>query len=144
LNTQEATEKMREARFLVVPSTCYEGFPLAVAEAYACGVPVIAAGHGGLAEIVRDGHTGLHFLPGDAEDLAAKVQWAWSHPAEMETMGWTARVEYDTKYNAAAALKHLEDAYASVLCGRHQPVRTTEGFVPVEPRVFLERQKGED
>ncbi len=144
LEAQAATERMRRAKFLVVPSTCYEGFPMAVAEAYACGVPVIAAGHGGLAEIVRDGRTGLHFHPGDAADLAAKVEWACTHPEEMETMGWTARLEYDTKYNAAAALKHLEDAYASVLYGRHQPVRTTEGFVPVEPRVFLERQKGED
>jgi glycosyltransferase involved in cell wall biosynthesis len=144
LNTQAATEKMREARFLVVPSTCYEGFPLAVAEAYACGVPVIAAGHGGLADIVRDGRTGLHFRPGSALDLAAKVEWAWTHPVEMETMGWTARLEYDTKYNAAAALKHLEDAYATVLGGRHRPIRTTERSVPAEPCVLLERQKGED
>ena len=28
-----------------------------------------------------DGRTGLHSTPGDAEDLARKVEWAWSRPA---------------------------------------------------------------
>jgi glycosyltransferase involved in cell wall biosynthesis len=107
-------ERLRAARFLIVPSTCYEGFPLAIAEAYACGVPVIAAGHGGLAEIVRDGFTGLHFRPGDAVDLAAKVDWAWAHPQEMETMGRAGRAEFEMKYTAAAALDHLERAYEFV------------------------------
>ena len=114
LEPMPALDRLRAAKFLVVPSTCYEGFPLAVAEAYACAVPVIAAAHGGLAEIVRDGRTGLHFTPGNAEDLAAKVDWAWTHPEEMETMGRAARLEFDTKYNARAALHHLETAYESV------------------------------
>ncbi|MHB8499874.1 MAG: glycosyltransferase [Candidatus Acidiferrales bacterium] len=122
LDVQAAMDCLRAARFVIVPSTCYEGFPLAVAEAYACGVPVIAAGHGGLAEIVRDGFTGLHFKPGNAEDLTAKVAWAWTHPHEMQTMGWTARVEFETKYNAGVALNHLEHAYELVLHGRDRSV----------------------
>jgi glycosyltransferase involved in cell wall biosynthesis len=103
--------RLRAARFLVVPSTCYEGFPLAIAEAYACGVPVIAAGHGGLAEIVFDGFTGLHFKPGDVDDLAAKVDWAWSHPEEMKCMGRNARAEFETKYTPGFALARLQAAY---------------------------------
>jgi glycosyltransferase involved in cell wall biosynthesis len=114
LEPELALDRLRAAKFLIVPSTCYEGFPLAVVEAYACAVPVIAAGHGGLAEIVRDGCTGLHFAPGSAEDLAAKVEWAWTHSEEMETMGRAARDEFDTKYNSRAALNHLEAAYESV------------------------------
>jgi glycosyltransferase involved in cell wall biosynthesis len=144
LRPAAAMELLRTARFLIVPSTCYEAFPLAVAEAYACGVPVIAAGHGGLAEIVRDGCTGLHFTPGDPEDLAAKVEWAWTHPREMETMGWAARVEFDTKYNAGAALKHLEDAYESVLRRRKRSPPLANSFIPTESREFMERQKDGD
>jgi exopolysaccharide biosynthesis WecB/TagA/CpsF family protein len=131
LEAQAAMERMRRAKFLVVPSMCYEGFPMAVAEAYACGVPVIAAGHGGLAEIVHDGRTGLHFRPGDAADLAAKVEWAWTHPAEMETMGEAARAEYESKYTAAAALQHLETAYAFVL--RKCDSSATERTLPATP-----------
>lgn len=110
-----ARETLRSARFLIVPSICYEGFPLVVAEAYACGIPVIAAGHGGLAEIVLDGRTGLHFAPGDALDLAAKVQWAWTHPAELAAMGAAARIEFAKKYTGAVALRLLEDGYEFVV-----------------------------
>jgi glycosyltransferase involved in cell wall biosynthesis len=144
LSPSAAMERLRAAKFLIVPSTCYEGFPLAVAEAYACGVPVIAAGHGGLAEIVRDGCTGLHFTPGDAEDLAAKVEWAWTHPHEMETMGWAARVEFDAKYNAGAALKHLEAAYDSALSASKKAAPFACDLIQTEPREWMERHKGGD
>ena len=144
LDAEAAMERLRAAKFLIVPSTCYEGFPLAVAEAYACGVPVIAAGHGGLAEIVRDGHTGLHFTPGDANDLADKVEWAWTHPDEMETMGHTARAEFETKYNSDAALKQLEAAYESVLHGRDRSAVPAGAFIRREHRASMEREKGAD
>jgi glycosyltransferase involved in cell wall biosynthesis len=142
LGAQAAIERLHAAKFLIVPSTCYEGFPMAIAEAYACGVPVIAAGHGSLAEIVRDGFTGLHFIPGDAEDLALKVEWAWTHPNEMETMGLAARVEFETKYNAAAALKSLECAYESVHPRREESVAVAEAFVPGKAQALPERWKG--
>ncbi len=67
-------------------------------EAYACGIPVIASRHGAMAEIIRDAVTGLLFEPGSAEDFAAKIEWAWTHTAEMETMGRGARAEFETKY----------------------------------------------
>ncbi|MGB9465153.1 MAG: glycosyltransferase family 4 protein [Candidatus Acidiferrum sp.] len=142
LDAQAAMKRLRAAKFLIVPSTCYEGFPLAVAEAYACGVPIIAAGHGGLAEIVRGGRTGLFFKPGDAEDLAAKVEWAWAHPDEMETMGRAARVEFETKYTPAAALNYLESAYELVLRGRNRFAAAAGAIVPGEPRIWMERRKG--
>jgi glycosyltransferase involved in cell wall biosynthesis len=141
LVAQEAVKRLHAARFLVVPSVCYEGFPMVIAEAYACGVPVIAAGHGGLAEIVRDGSTGLHFAPGSADDLAAKVEWAWRHPREMEAMGRCARTEFETKYSVRAALKGLECAYESVIASRNKSAGVSRAFVPVETQAFLERQK---
>ena len=101
---------------------------MVIAEAYACGVPVIAAGHGGLAEIVRDGSTGLHFAPGNVDDLAAKVEWAWRHTQEMEAMGRSARKEFETKYNASAALNGLECAYESVLASSNKTTRSQKGI----------------
>jgi glycosyltransferase involved in cell wall biosynthesis len=92
--------EMKRARFLVFPSEWYEGLPLAIAEAFACGVPVVASRMGSMVEIVEDGRTGLHFAPGDREDLAAKVEWAWTHTKEMEAMGRNARSEYGAKYTA--------------------------------------------
>jgi hypothetical protein len=35
--------------------------------------------------------TGLHYTPGNADDLAAEAEWAWAHPEEMPAMGRVAR-----------------------------------------------------
>ena len=99
------------ARFLVFPSQWYEGLPLTIVEAFACGVPVIASRLGAMAEIVEDGKTGLHFTPGDPEDLAAKVDWAWAHSREMETIGRAARAEYEATYTAERNYKLLMETY---------------------------------
>jgi len=50
-----------------------EGLGIAVLEAMAAGVPVVATATGGLMEIVRDGETGLVVEPGDPEAMAAGV-----------------------------------------------------------------------
>ena len=89
---------MREAALLVFPSIWYECFPLVILEALACGLPVVASGMGAMTEIIEDQRTGVHFRPGDAEDLAAKIEWALSHPAEMARMRVEARGEYLAKY----------------------------------------------
>lgn len=106
---------LRDARFLVVPSVCFENFPLAIAEAFACGVPVIASRLGACAEIVEDSVRGLLFTPADARDLGEKVVWAWNHPQDLARMGASARAEYESKFNAAAALRHLEAIYDRAL-----------------------------
>jgi len=83
---------MKGARFLVWPSAgYYETFGLVPIEAFACGTPVIASRSGAMQELVADGNTGLHFEPNNAEDLAAKVEWAWNHPREMKVMGKAGR-----------------------------------------------------
>jgi glycosyltransferase involved in cell wall biosynthesis len=108
-------ETLRCARFLVVPSDCYEGFPLAIAEAFACGVPVIAAGHGAMAEIVDDGRTGLHFTPGSGQNLAEKVAWTVTNAKRFDEMGHAARAEYEKAYTAERNLEILVGLYEDVI-----------------------------
>ena len=88
------------ARFLVFPSEWYEGFPVTICEAFACGTPVICSRLGAMEEVVADGDTGFHFEPGDAGQLAGKALWAWTHPEEMRQMGRRARREFEAKYTA--------------------------------------------
>jgi glycosyltransferase involved in cell wall biosynthesis len=99
------------ARVLLFPSEWYENFPVTIAEAFACGVPVICSRLGAMQEIVEDGRTGLHCLPGDAADLAEKLDWAWEHPARVQMMGKEARQEYENKYTAAKNYPILMDIY---------------------------------
>jgi glycosyltransferase involved in cell wall biosynthesis len=102
---------MREAAFLVFPSLCYEGLPMAILEAFACGLPVIASRLGAMAEVVEDGRTGLLFTPGDAADLAAKVGWAATHPAELGRMRREARAEFEARYTAGQNYRALIEIY---------------------------------
>jgi glycosyltransferase involved in cell wall biosynthesis len=65
---------LASAHYLLVPSLWYENAPVAVIEAAAYGLGVIASHIGGLPELVREGRTGLLFEPGDAAGLAATMQ----------------------------------------------------------------------
>ncbi len=55
---------------MLVPSLWCENAPLAVIEAAAYGLSVVASRIGGIPELVREGRTGLLFPPGDAGALA--------------------------------------------------------------------------
>ncbi len=105
---------MKEASVLVFPSTCYENFPVTILEAYAVGLPVIASNLGGMSSLVDDRRTGLHFRPGDPEDLAAKVEWVSAHPAELAGMRREARSEFEAKYTAERNYKMLMEIYETV------------------------------
>lgn len=118
LSPEALIQLVKGARFLVWPSLgYYETFGLVAVEAFACGVPVIASRTGVMAEIVTDGVTGLHVTPGDPADLAAKVRWAWDHPAEMAALGRAARREYEQKYTAERNYAQLLRIYESVWGG---------------------------
>ncbi len=108
----EIFELLRSARFLILPSLCYENLPLVIVEAYALGIPVIVSRLGALAEIVSDGMTGLLFNPGDPSDLAAKATWAWQHCREMEKMGLNARKVYVERYAKEVNYRTLMKIYS--------------------------------
>jgi glycosyltransferase involved in cell wall biosynthesis len=103
----------KKAAFLIFPSESYETFGLAIIEAFACGVPVIASRLGAMMEIVETGKTGLHFTPGDVRDLASKVEWMWTHTRERQAMGSAARAEYEAKYTAKLNYGLLMHIYRS-------------------------------
>lgn len=113
--SDQVLDLMREAQFLVAPSTCYETFGLVAIEAFACGTPVIASRHGGLGELISDGVNGLLVNPGDAADLAEKIAWAQSHPAEMLRMGQAARTEYETRFTPQLNYELLMNIYQEAI-----------------------------
>lgn len=57
----ELFELVRGARFVCVPSECYENNPLTIVESYSMGVPVIGSRLGGITEIIKDKETGFLF-----------------------------------------------------------------------------------
>ena len=115
---EEVYALVGEAAFLVFPSEGYETFGRVAIEAFAKGTPVLAAHIGAVGEVTEDGRTGLHFRPGDPEDLAAKVEWLLAHPNELARMRKEARAEYEAKYTAEQNYAQLMAIYHEVLSKR--------------------------
>lgn len=115
LSRASAIEAIKGARFIVLPGTLYEGLPMCIVESFACGTPVLCSRLGGMAEVVEDHLTGLHFHPGDTQDLGSKVEWAWNHPLELAKMGRAARRKYETDYNAEKNYSLLMGIYEQAL-----------------------------
>ena len=116
----EILQRMKDASVLILPSTWYEGFPMIIAEAFAVGLPVIASNLGSMASIVDHQRTGLHFQPGDAADLVAKVGWFLTHPSVASRMRRNAREEYETRYTAETNYRQMIEIYNRVLAPKIQ------------------------
>jgi glycosyltransferase involved in cell wall biosynthesis len=77
---------------------------------------VIAAGHGGAAETVEHGETGLLVPPGDAAALGAAIAYVLALPeAERRAMGARARASVLGRYTVAAMQQATLEVYEEVL-----------------------------
>ena len=119
ISQAEVYEQMKNASLLVFPSTWYEGMPLTIIEALACGTPVAASNLGAMSEMIRHGNNGLHFRAGDAADLARAVNWAANHPEDLTLMRQRARTDYDRKYSASENYDRLLSVYGAAIDRRH-------------------------
>jgi glycosyltransferase involved in cell wall biosynthesis len=118
LQPADVAREMGRAVALVLPSTCYEGFPRALVEAFASALPVIASRLGSLADLVEHGVTGLLVEPADPAALAQAMQWALAHPERMREMGRAARSRYEALYTPRQALARRLALYEEVLANR--------------------------
>jgi len=115
LSGEAVRAEMGSALALVLPSICYDSFPRTLVEAFACALPVIASRLGPLAELIEEGETGLLFMPGDATDMAQKLDWAQAHPEKMAEMGRNARKKYETEFSADRNYKQLVTIYEDAI-----------------------------
>jgi glycosyltransferase involved in cell wall biosynthesis len=106
---------MRDATLLVFPSECYENCPITLLEAFACGLPTVASGHGSIGEMVRAPELGLLFRPGDPAHLAEILAGALSDAERLTRMGRAARAEFETRYSPQANLPQLMAIYARAI-----------------------------
>ncbi|MBW1700407.1 MAG: glycosyltransferase family 4 protein [Deltaproteobacteria bacterium] len=113
--SEECYQAIRQAAFLILPSVCYENFPRAIVESFACGRPVVASRLGSMAELVEHGRTGLLFEPGNAEDLAEKVRLLLKNPDACREMGLAARREYEEKYTPERNYEMLMEIYETAI-----------------------------
>lgn len=105
---------LRGATALVLPSA-QENAPMAIAEAMAIGLPVVATRVGGVPEMVKEGVTGLLYPPGDVERLIACLDRLLSDAALSTQLGRQARELALTRYTPAAVASETVAAYRHLL-----------------------------
>jgi glycosyltransferase involved in cell wall biosynthesis len=111
----EAQAQIAGAWLLVLPSECFEGFPMVVREAFAFGTPVAVSDLGPLPSIVQEGVSGVMFPAASAEALLKKVRAAWETPGLLPRLGQGARAEFEEKYTEAANYQMLMSIYEAAL-----------------------------
>jgi len=103
------------ADVVAVPSTRPDPLPNAALEAAAAGCCVVAAAHGGLPEILRDGETGVLFPPGDHRALAAALAGLRDDPARARRLGETAGRDAGARFAPARLLASVQAVYDRAL-----------------------------
>jgi len=127
LGPKELSEFYCRSRMLVVPSVCFEQFPMVVLEAMGRALPVIGSRIGGLPEIIEEDRTGNLFEPGNPEDLAKKVRRLWEHPQLCRRMGIAGREKVVREFTEQAYFHNLMAVYQSAI----QRSKSDVGFIPV-------------
>jgi glycosyltransferase involved in cell wall biosynthesis len=108
---------MKQARALILPSLWYEGFPMAIAEAFAVGLPIIASDIGSMKGLIEHGRLGVRFKPGDPTALAAAVVGLWDESSSLADMSRSCRQQYETLYSAEQNYQQLVDVYRRAVSG---------------------------
>ncbi|MFZ9932585.1 MAG: glycosyltransferase [Chthoniobacterales bacterium] len=95
----------------------YEGMPMTLLEAMACGVPAVVSAVDGCREILGDGQGGLTARPGDVEDFVQKLE-PYIDSAELRRQqGETARAKVLSSFDARHQVREIEALYARLLAG---------------------------
>jgi glycosyltransferase involved in cell wall biosynthesis len=104
---------IRASAVAAVPSRWYENQPLAVLEAFGCGVPVVGTDLGGLPELIEPGVDGRVVPADDPAALAAALADVAGDPQRALAMGRAGRAKAVRDFAPADHLAGLRAAYAA-------------------------------
>ena len=106
---------MSGAKVLLLPSVCYENCPLSILESHCLGVPVVTMNYGGMAELVKDGETGLLVDDPTPEAIASKLREVFENTALYEKLLKNCKSEKDNVLDIETYLEILIKEYEKLL-----------------------------
>jgi glycosyltransferase involved in cell wall biosynthesis len=98
LSTAELVQLYQECDALLFP-TRYEGFGYAVAEAMACGLPVVASDCASIPELLEEGKGGFLCPVDDVDSFVQKIRLLQAYPELGQTMGEYNRLQAVKKFS---------------------------------------------
>ncbi len=111
VDRSQALALLKSAAVLIMPSEWYEGLPMTIVEAMACGTPVIASDLGSLPELVIPGVNGFRFAPGDPQALSRLVKRVLCFPESLTRLRDSCRSQYESLYTAERNYAQLKTIY---------------------------------
>ncbi|MFM9873936.1 MAG: glycosyltransferase family 4 protein [Fimbriimonadaceae bacterium] len=112
---EEVEEFIQASKYVIMTSTCYEGFPLALAEALSYGTPAIVPNHGAMPEIMQTPEIGFAAEPSSPDDFAKVITHATQIPEEeWHARSIAARQRFEQNYTPEANFHALMEIYQKV------------------------------
>ncbi|MES1982264.1 MAG: glycosyltransferase family 4 protein [Pseudomonadota bacterium] len=130
---QKDMPNMYAALDLVVSTSYSEGMPLALLEAMASGVPVIASQVGGITEVIEVGTTGLLSDPGDHQEVARHIVALITNPVLRSQMGKAARLRIEQNFE----LSNCVDQTGKLLSSLVHSGNRNDAKISALPRQYM-------
>lgn len=109
----KVNQAIQTAQALVFTSIWFEGMPMTILESFGCGTPIIASNLGTMKSIIQDQYNGLHFNPGNPEDLRSKLDHFYSlTEEEKKTLQQNAFNTYKQKYSEEKQIEYFKEIYS--------------------------------
>jgi glycosyltransferase involved in cell wall biosynthesis len=103
-----------------------EGLPLAILEAWAAGLPVVASAVGGVPNLIEHGRTGLLFPSGDEENLTSLLSEMLGDRERTRALGVAGREEVLAHYDLQRMAADYEQHYRELLgCPKEPAARAS-------------------
>jgi glycosyltransferase involved in cell wall biosynthesis len=106
---------LQDAAFLMFPSRWYEGMPLVVLEAMACGTPVVAFGLGSMNDLIVEGENGIKLASPDAGVLACFLNNSKELAGKVARLRSGTRARFEQNFAAKTNYGLLLDIYNRAL-----------------------------
>jgi len=117
----------RAADICVVPSWVQEAWAIVATEAMAAGRPVVASRVGGLQFQVVEGATGFLVEPGNAAELADRIEYLLDHPDLRRRMGLAARERFEREYAWPVIIeRHYRPLFGDAMASEAESLRAGE------------------
>ena len=106
----EVRKLIANSKALILPTQCYEGFPMSIVEAFSVGTPVICSDLGNAGSIVEEGVTGCKFRFDSAEDIVNAVR-------RCDGMCESTMSEFNNKYSDIRNYEMMQRIYTRISSG---------------------------